>query len=613
MFSIDNNNTSVFQTEDLKKIATQEKAIKQVEQLSQARLQYNKTWLDYLKPKAPTQILQIFANVFGLPVTDANAFFKDDIEFYSEILTLIKTTGDYQKLIDELYFSFKHEQSTQQPFQTTITLAKTSKNITASQRKAMIRDQKQNKRILLESNFRLEALSALLPLISTAEACFQREWKSVAVETPNGLQGGLENTDGLTVTESIVCKYIMTYRDIAFIVSRNKHLTLDKTPEYLECSKKMNEALPFICDTYPIMLRLLSTLYPQLENYSPNPDSNSTKSFYEKSKQLRINYFEIYNSYEKTQEFKQTLLALENESKPETFDVTPTEFNQTNTATNEEKTLTQQPETFSKINTETNNNADTTEEREKKFLAYHAEVKKKQQQKEQAKQEQKQRIVAQLVQRKIQQNKALTKKETSERESAFQMLFSLNPTHLALIENVFKKPTPHNQIRYHDIFSLFGKQSEGKIPGIITAGGGSHRKICIFMPAIDSHSNNNNTLENAENQTIGFFDEAYFEEQPTTNTSNNNNNSTVTGPLFKAHQQGHTGKLPSIAITMVCDTLAEAGITTENLQLFLDAKTAMAQTGQADYTWRALLAKALEIKNSQTTTSTNTPSATTKK
>ncbi len=161
----------------------------------------------------------------------------------------------------------------------------------------------------------------------------------------------------------------------------------------------------------------------------------------------------------------------------------------------------------------------------------------------------------------------LAHKEEIDYQNARQLLEKLNPSNLAFIEYMFEKPTPHCEIRYHDIEELFG-QEPGKLPGVITSVSGSHRKIVI-------------------QNTIGFFDELNIPDVPDnvdTDTppilpmyqdfQQKQESHKVVGGTFKAHRKGQGGsKLPSIAIRQVCSTLERAGITVANIERYKKENT----------------------------------------
>lgn len=158
----------------------------------------------------------------------------------------------------------------------------------------------------------------------------------------------------------------------------------------------------------------------------------------------------------------------------------------------------------------------------------------------------------------------LAHKEEIDYQNARQLLEKLNPRNLVLIEHMFEKPTPHCEIRYHDIEELFGQES-GKLPGAITSVSGSHRKIVI-------------------QNTIGFFDELSISDNADTDTppilpmyqgfQQKQENHEVVGGTFKAHGRGQGGsKLPSIAIKLVCSTLERAGITAANIERYRKENT----------------------------------------
>lgn len=152
--------------------------------------------------------------------------------------------------------------------------------------------------------------------------------------------------------------------------------------------------------------------------------------------------------------------------------------------------------------------------------------------------------------------KLLVKETEKKRETAFHLLERLTSQRLHLVEFMFQDPTPHNQIRYEEIESLFGMAEEGKIPGSITAvGSGSHRKICI-------------------QNTIGFFDQCSIDE-------NRSESSSSTGGIFKPHGNQHTGKVPRIVVEMVRATLERVGITVENIALFRNSHQLKSQNNEA--------------------------------
>ena len=166
----------------------------------------------------------------------------------------------------------------------------------------------------------------------------------------------------------------------------------------------------------------------------------------------------------------------------------------------------------------------------------------------------------------------LAKKDGAERETAFQLLSALNPNNFAVIQLVFKKPTPHNEIRYSEIKSLFGSQVEGKIPGSISSVSGSHRKICI-------------------QNVVGFFDKTHLDKEKEVRE--------IVGGTFQAHKKEQGGKLPRIAIELICSTLERAGITAKNLELFTAAKQTVAATGETKANWQQLLDIAMEKATEQ--------------
>lgn len=132
-------------------------------------------------------------------------------------------------------------------------------------------------------------------------------------------------------------------------------------------------------------------------------------------------------------------------------------------------------------------------------------------------------------------------KKEHEYKNACELLSVLNSNNRALIQRMFATPTPDFKIRYQEIESLFGKDAAGKLPGVITSVGGSHRKIHI-------------------QSTVGFFDKFYVSEAK---------GAEVVGGIFRGHKSGQgNSMLPSVAIKMVCSTLEKVGLTAENIERY---------------------------------------------
>lgn len=135
----------------------------------------------------------------------------------------------------------------------------------------------------------------------------------------------------------------------------------------------------------------------------------------------------------------------------------------------------------------------------------------------------------------------LSSAQPSGHEKGLVLLQRLNSRNLNLLQALFARPVLLN-IRFDDIRNLVGSES-GKLPGRIQQSSGSHRKLEIA-------------------DTFGFFDEV--------NVSLVEGEATkAVGPLFEAHGRAHSGKLPAVAVRMVCKTLERVGISREVLDAFL--------------------------------------------
>lgn len=135
----------------------------------------------------------------------------------------------------------------------------------------------------------------------------------------------------------------------------------------------------------------------------------------------------------------------------------------------------------------------------------------------------------------------LSSAQPSGHEKVLVLLQRLNSRNLNLLQALFARPVLLN-IRFDDIRNLVGSEP-GKLPGRIQQSSGSHRKLEIA-------------------DTFGFFDEV--------NVSSIEGEATkAVGPLFEAHGRAHSGKLPAVAVRMVCKTLERVGISREALDAFL--------------------------------------------
>jgi hypothetical protein len=193
-----------------------------------------------------------------------------------------------------------------------------------------------------------------------------------------------------------------------------------------------------------------------------------------------------------------------------------------------------------------------------KIQEYKAKIERERAEKKRLKQTAKQEELRLLEKQKASEAALLARKEERERENAFQLLSGLNTHNFNLIKLILSKPTPHHAIRYAEIEGLFGTGLDGKLPGSITSVSGSHRKISI-------------------QQVVGFFDE--YESVP--EEKSKSSPAEIVGGTFQAHKKGHSAKLPSIAIEMICSPLERSGITTKNIDLFIEAKDALKAQGAA--------------------------------
>jgi len=184
-----------------------------------------------------------------------------------------------------------------------------------------------------------------------------------------------------------------------------------------------------------------------------------------------------------------------------------------------------------------------------KIQAYKAKVERERSEKKCLKQAAKQEELRLLEKQKASEVSLLARKEERDRENAFQLLSGLNAHNFTLIKLILSKPTPHHAIRYSEIEGLFGTGTDGKLPGSITSVSGSHRKISI-------------------QQVVGFFDE--YESVP--EEKSKTQPAEIVGGTFQAHKKGHSAKLPSIAIEMICSPLERSGITAKNIDLFIEEK-----------------------------------------
>lgn len=210
---------------------------------------------------------------------------------------------------------------------------------------------------------------------------------------------------------------------------------------------------------------------------------------------------------------------------------------------------------------------------QQKTIEYKAQVQMAREEKERLKRKELLEAKRLVEQQKNAEAVLLAKKEECNRRNAFNLLFGLNSGNLQLIQLIFKKPTPHQEIRYSEIEGLFGTGMDGKLPGAISSVSGSHRKISI-------------------DQVIGFFDEPQFSTQVLGNPSS----SQIVGGTFEAHKKGNKTKLPSIAIELIREPLERSGITEKNLALFIEAKEAVESLKENSYDASLLLAKAIEIE-----------------
>ncbi len=547
-------------------------ALQKIKELSVARFNYNKQLLDFLLKGSEEAFKQYCEQLLGKSDWSsisnpemmelrrkANRAIAHDAKFYEKIITSIMQEAHTQTLIDNLHYILsqdfareKHQNS------------QTQKQLDLSKKKTNRSIAKQGYRGLKESDFLPEFISILDPVISQTQYDFGREieFRFHSDYINNQHINMLATKDGgfirLTKCIRIIQTIVSTSKDgFNFNAEDNANIA-DLVNKINPCAARVmeihgglqNDTVSFSLELY----REVHNLYTQLKILK-NDHKRYTEKVVEKilkEKNISIAPSSLLTPIATTAE----QASATNENLAETV----ISEGLAEAVTNIQQAFIPENKDFEELCQATEEQEDEKvinalkllkENVKQKIAEYKWEVELKRQAKKSLKFPKKVNNISDEI--------AAEDLRLNKQKIAFKLLYNLNNANIFLLQAILAKPTPHNQIRYVEIETLFGYE-EGKLQGSISSvAGGSHRKVII-------------------QGVLGFFDADEAIDSKKETAASAGPSSSTTGGLFKAHKPGHSGKLPSIAIKMLCETLERAGIDAGSFNLFLQSKKTAQKT-----------------------------------